>query len=153
MRKQRVYADTLFTFRSNRKQCIRLQCCWHRTANAVYICDTQQNGAISWRRGDKLLNKVVIFVFFAHKKYSRSFVKLRLNHWCHMDYFNDLLATFLSLDHVRIFAVYMEGQRALRFHKRNLNLCSEDERWSYGFGTTWGWVINDRIFIFGELSL
>ncbi len=29
----------------------------------------------------KLLNKVAIFVFFAHKKYSRSFIKLRLNHW------------------------------------------------------------------------
>ncbi len=28
-------------------------------------------------------------------------------------------------------------------------LCSEDERRSYGFGMTWGWVINDRIFIFG----
>ncbi len=28
----------------------------------------------------KLMNKVVIFVFFAHKKYSRSFIKLRLNH-------------------------------------------------------------------------
>jgi len=30
-----------------------------------------------------------------------------------------------------------------------LNLCSEDEWRSYQFGTTWGWVINDRIFIFG----
>ncbi len=29
----------------------------------------------------------------------------------------------------------MEGQKALRFHKKYLNLCSEDER-SYGFGTT-----------------
>ncbi len=29
---------------------------------------------------EELLNKVVIFVFFAHKKYSHSFVKLRLNH-------------------------------------------------------------------------
>ncbi len=28
----------------------------------------------------KLLNKVIIFVFFAHKKYSRSFIKLWLNH-------------------------------------------------------------------------
>ncbi len=27
-----------------------------------------------------LLNKVDIFVFFEHKKYSRSFIKLRLNH-------------------------------------------------------------------------
>ncbi len=46
----------------------------------------------------KLLNKVVIFVFFAHKKYSRSFIKLRLYHWCHTDYFNDVLTTFLGLE-------------------------------------------------------
>ncbi len=30
-----------------------------------------------------------------NKKYSRSFINLRLNHWCHMDHFNDLLTTFL----------------------------------------------------------
>ncbi len=40
----------------------------------------------------------------------------------------------------------MQGQKALGFH---LNLCSKNERRSYRFGTTWGWVINDRIFIFG----
>ncbi len=39
----------------------------------------------------------VIFVFFAHKKYSRSFAKLKLNYWCHMDYFTDVLTTFLDL--------------------------------------------------------
>jgi len=27
-------------------------------------------------------------------------------------------------------------------------LCSEDKQKSYGFGTTWGWVIDDRISIF-----
>ncbi len=27
-------------------------------------------------------------------------------------------------------------------------MCSENERRSYGFGTTWRWVINNRIFIF-----
>ncbi len=43
----------------------------------------------------------------------------------------------------------IEGQRALRSHQTYLNLCSEDERRSYRFGSTWGWVINDRIFIFG----
>ncbi len=37
-------------------------------------------------------------VFFAHKKYSRSLIKLWLNHWCHMDYFNDVLTTFLGLE-------------------------------------------------------
>ncbi len=52
----------------------------------------------TWMWRDELLNKVIIVFFFAHKKYSRSFVKLWLNHWCHMDYFNDVLATFLDLD-------------------------------------------------------
>ncbi len=42
----------------------------------------------------------------------------------------------------------MEGQRALGFHQKYLNLHSEDERRSYRFGTKWGWLINDRIFIF-----
>ncbi len=36
--------------------------------------------------GDELLNKVIIFVSFVHKKYSRSFVKLRRNRWWHMDF-------------------------------------------------------------------
>ncbi len=40
----------------------------------------------------------------------------------------------------------MEGQRALGMHQKYLNLCSEDKQRSYRFGTTWGWVINDRIF-------
>ncbi len=30
----------------------------------------------------------------------------------------------------------MQGQRALRFHQKYLNLCSEDEQRSYGLGTT-----------------
>ncbi len=51
------------------------------------------------------LNEVVIF-FLLRTKYSRSFVKLRLNPWCHMDYFTDILATFLDLDHVRTLDVY-----------------------------------------------
>ncbi len=37
----------------------------------------------------------------------------------------------------------------LGFHKKYFNLCSEDEQKTYGFGTTWGWVINYRIFLFG----
>ncbi len=42
----------------------------------------------------------------------------------------------------------IKGQKALRFHQKYLHLCSKDY-WSYWFGTTWRWVINDRIFIFG----
>ncbi len=61
-----------------------------------------------------------------------------------MDYFTDLLAMFLDVDRVNYIAVYGEGQKALGIHHKYLNLCSEDERMSYGFGMTWGWVINDN---------
>ncbi len=43
----------------------------------------------------------------------------------------------------------MECQKALGFHHKYLHLCSEDKRRSCRFETTWGWVINDRFFIFG----
>jgi len=43
------------------------------------------------------LNTVVIFVF-AHKKYSRCFITLRLNHCSHVDYFNNVFTTFLDLE-------------------------------------------------------
>ncbi len=52
------------------------------------------------------INKVVIFVFFVHKTYFHSFIKLGLNHWCHMDYFNYIFTTFLGLEHVSCIAVY-----------------------------------------------
>ncbi len=42
----------------------------------------------------------------------------------------------------------MQGQKALGFHQKYLNLCSKDTGRAYRFGTTWGWVINDRILIF-----
>ncbi len=80
-------------------------CSWHRTAYTIYVQWIFSKMALGWHGGDKLLNKVFCFSF-AHKKYSRSFVKLQLNPWCHMDYFTDLLAMFLDLDRVRIIAVY-----------------------------------------------
>ncbi len=43
---------------------------------------------------------------FVHKKYSHSFIKLRLNNRCHMDYFNDVLTTFLGLELVSCVAVH-----------------------------------------------
>ncbi len=50
---------------------------------------------------------------------------------------------------ISVVLLSVQGQRALWFHQKYLHLCSEDEWRSYGFGTTWGWVINDRIFILG----
>ncbi len=65
-----------------------------------------------------------------------------------MDYFNNVLTAFRALN-VVVTLLSMQGQKALEFHQTYLNLCSEDDRRSYGFGTTWRWVINDRSFIFG----
>ncbi len=65
---------------------------------------------------EELLNKVIIFVFFVHKKYSRSFMKLRLKYWCHMDHFNYVLTTFLGLECVSCIAVY-EQRRLSDFIK------------------------------------
>ncbi len=47
----------------------------------------------------KLWNEVIVFVFFVHKNYSHSFINLRLNHWCHINYFNNdyYLTTFLNV--------------------------------------------------------
>ncbi len=51
---------------------------------------------------------------------------------------------FLGLDHGSCIAGQSES---------SLKLCYEDEWRSYRFGTTWGWVINDRIYIFEWKSL
>ncbi len=86
-----------------------------RASSSACKQSTANMGSISWYSRErvskidmeekKLLNKVIIFVFFAHKKYSRSFIKLRLNHRCH-DYFNNVLTTFLGLERGSCVAVY-----------------------------------------------
>ncbi len=83
---------------------------------------------------------------YTQKKYSCSFLKLSLNHWCHMDYFIDVLTTFWAFT-FSVALVSMQGQKALWFHQKYLNLCSEDEQRCYRFGMIW--VINDRISISG----
>ncbi len=77
------------------------------TEQRTQLCpaDILQTTILHWSRGDELLNKVVIFVFFAYKKYSRSFITLRLNHWWQMDYFVNVFHTFLGLDSVNYLAV------------------------------------------------
>ncbi len=65
-----------------------------------------------------------------------------------MDYFNDLLATFLSFDHVRILAVYWR----IRENQKYLNLFSENERFS-GLERHEGELIMTEFSLLGELSL
>ncbi len=56
----------------------------HSKPVVLVVCrSTVMNGCRRLTRNrNKLLKKVIIFVFFAHKKYSGNFIKLRLNHWC-----------------------------------------------------------------------
>ncbi len=72
------------------------------------------------------------------------YTKLRLNH-CHCVTWT--ISTMSSLPFWALSMVvtllFMQGQKVLISHKKYLDLYSEDEQRSYGFGTTWGWVIND----------
>ncbi len=71
---------------------------------------------------------------------------------------SDVTWTILSMYLVPFWALNLVvlllsvGQKALRLHQKYLNLCSEDERRFYRFGTTWAWVINDKKIFWGELS-
>ncbi len=89
-----------------------------------------------------MFNKVIIFVFFVHKKYFSSIVKLQLNHWCHVDYFN---STFLGLGTFQLHCSLWRDRKLSDFIE---NILCSDRR-SYRFGTTWWWVINDINTIFG----
>ncbi len=58
------------------------------------------------------------------------------------------LLRFWTWEHFSCFAVYGGSDRSPISSKYH-NMCSGDERRLYGFGTTWGWVINDIHFILG----
>ncbi len=93
------------------------------------VCNCCECTSKSEMEEKKLLNKV-IFVFNAHKMYSR----------CHMNYVNDVPIPFWVLN-VVVVLLSMEGQKALGVQQKNLNLVSEDRLRSYTFRTTWVWVI------------
>ncbi len=82
--------------RQNASSCFNVYVSWY----------SRERTSKTDREEKKLLNEVIIFVYFAHKKSSCSFVKLWLNHWRHMDYFNDVLTTFLGLERGSCVAVY-----------------------------------------------
>ncbi len=90
--------------------------------------------ALRWHRGDDLLNK------------SLSFVTLRLNPWCHMDYFTDLLATFLDVDRVNYIAVYVRA-RELSESIKNILICVPKTNEAFTGLERHG--VNDNISILG----
>ncbi len=63
-----------------------------------------QNGATLTRREQEKTNCWKNYNFM-YKKYSRRFIKFRLNHWWQMDYPGDAFHTFLNLDSVIYLAV------------------------------------------------
>ncbi len=79
---------------------------WTQTAYAV-LCQLRHADTLFSFKSKRKWRKQRIYVTqLTKKKYFRSFVKLQLNPWYHMDYFTDLLATFLNVDRVNHIAVY-----------------------------------------------
>ncbi len=69
--------------------------------------DALKNGATLTTRDREETNCriiVIIFIFFAYKKYSCHFIKFWLKHWWQMEYF-EVFYTFLGLDSVNCLAV------------------------------------------------
>ncbi len=89
------------TFSAQRKQKQQRK----RTAYAACIQRILSKMALCWSRGEELMNKVVVFVFFVQKRCSCCFIKFRLNHWWQMDHSDDAFHTFLGIDRVIYFAV------------------------------------------------
>ncbi len=69
------------------------------------------------------------FLFFLHRKYSRSFKKIKVEPLMSHDYFNNVLTTFLCLDRGRTLAVCRD--RELSDFIKNILICSENEQRSY----------------------
>ncbi len=80
------------------------------------------------------------------------FVKLWLNHWCHMDYFNDVLTTFLGLGTFQLCCCLWSLRKLLDFIKNILICVPKMNKFLMDLERHEG-VINDRIFILGELFL
>ncbi len=120
---------------------------WFKLQEYFFVCKENKNNdfiqqffssASTWCHFGEYHNACVCFHLNVNKAQCMHVLRKQLH--THTDTFQMALGVACCL---------WEGQRALGFHHKYLNLCSEDERRFYGFGLTWGWGINDRIFIFG----
>ncbi len=126
---------------------LRLFMLWFEWKQRIRVAWLTQNSIRSLRPVNvELLNKVVIFVFFAYKKYSRSFITFRLNHWWQMEYSDDVFHTLLGLDSVKYLAV--NGTSLPVFIQNILNCVSKmnEALWVWN---DMGEVINDKMLILG----
>jgi len=96
------------------------------------------------KKRNSRIKSLYLFVF-SHKKYSRCLINLCLSHCSHgiCKHFLHWPSGPSSFDPLECLC---SSDPPLKFNKKYLHLCSEDEQRSYGVGTAWGWVINDFIF-------
>ncbi len=113
--------DKLFSFKSKRKIRIHALMRMQKSIRCLRSMGNIQNGATVTRR--RIAEEKS---FFAYKKYSGSFIKFRLNHWCQMDFPGDAFHS-LDLDSV-IYLAVNETVTSLRFYLKYLKLCSEDKQ-------------------------
>ncbi len=103
---------------------LRYHCCLRSVERACMLninnADYVLGYSPKWRKtgtlGDKVLNKLCYF--FAHKTYSHSFTKLKLSHWCHIDYFSKVLVTFLDLGKLQVHWFYGGSESSQILSKR-----------------------------------
>jgi len=90
---------------------------------------------------------VVKWTFLQQTKHSLHFIKLKLDHWSHMDYLNDVFSFFTFLDLKSSWVGFLVTQTFLISLKISSFVF---RRWTYRCGITQGLVglINDIILIF-----
>ncbi len=100
-----------------------------KSENFLNLHRQQRNYHIQGPERYKDIVKIVIlwnFINMSHKHYSHNLIKLRLNHWCHMGYFNDVRTPFWALTVVVPF-LSMQDQKALRFNQKYIHVWTKDE--------------------------
>ncbi len=93
----------------------------------------------------KMWNAIVILVFFEQKLFSW-LRKITVEPLMLHGLFYQSPCYISGHGNISVVLLSMEGLKALRFKQKYLNLCSDDEWRSYGFGTTSVGVLNDIIF-------
>ncbi len=108
----KIFTHVYDCFISACKQGVLLLHKQHHAHDSWYCCQCKLKTDM-----EENLNKVL---FFANKKYSRSFISLSLNQWCHMDYYINVLTTFLGLERIGL----CRDEKTFK----NILKCSEDEQ-------------------------
>ncbi len=127
-------AQRIWVLRQNAGSCvisITCMCCVTLTSACRILTQKRRNCWIKF--------------FFCTQKYSRSFITLWLNHWCHMDYFNNVFTTFLGLECGSCIAV-CAGSESSRISSKVSSFVFPKMNKDLWFGTTWRWVINDNFY-------